>query len=146
MKIFSKLTILFSLLVIFGCSSKVIRHDENSSYEYLGEKYSKVELSVKETATSDPNDILRFDNIKLQKMIEKNLEVSGLIDENSINFVKVDITDIRIRSSLNAFMWGALAGNDHIRGDVTLIGQDNKPLYQFHVTASYALGGCPRIA
>jgi hypothetical protein len=74
-------------------------------------------------------------------MIQRKLAVCGVIDENSPKKVSIEITDIRVRSSFNAFMWGFMAGDDHILGDVTLTEGDGKPLHTFNVSASYALGG-----
>ena len=51
------------------------------------------------------------------------------------------ITDIRVRSTFNAFMWGFMAGDDHIVGDVSLIGDKGEPRHTFKISASYALGG-----
>ena len=112
-----------------------------SPYTYRGEKYGIVELTVSKDATDDPNDIVRFDDKKLKEMIKKKLEVVELFDENMISKVNVEITDIRIRSAFNAFMWGDMAGNDHIQGDVRLLDNDGKLIHKFHVSASYALGG-----
>jgi hypothetical protein len=38
-------------------------------------------------------------------------------------------------------MWGVMAGNDHIKGNVTLIKDNGEPQHTFSVSASYALGG-----
>ena len=138
----SKLFVVALLLTLISCSSKIQRpQDGTANYAYGGEKYGNVELTVNKDATEDPNDIVRFDDKKLQEMIKKKLDVSGLIDEKEISKIKVEITDIRIRSSFNAFMWGVMAGNDHIRGDVSLLNDDGNTIYKFHVSASYALGG-----
>jgi hypothetical protein len=136
-----KLVAIGLCFALIGCASGVQRIKESPSYSYNGEKYSKVELSINKNATKDPNDIVRFDDKKLRDMIERKLEVCGLLSEKSVNKVKIEITDVRIRSTFNAFMWGFLAGNDHIRGNVALVGENDKPLHTFHVSASYALGG-----
>lgn len=129
------------LIVLSGCSSSVQRPDDAGGYVYNLEKYNTVELTVSDTATKDPNDRVRFDENALQEIIRKKLEVGGLIDESSLKSVRVEINDIRVRSSFNAFMWGFMAGNDHIRGEVSLIGDDGVPFHSFQVSASYALGG-----
>ncbi|MCP3874480.1 MAG: DUF4410 domain-containing protein [Desulfobacteraceae bacterium] len=141
MKSLLKITALFLILTCISCSSKAQRPQEHSNYEYSGEKYAKVELSINKTASKDLDDIVRFDDKKLCEMIEKKLAVSGLIEEASSNKVKVEITDIRIRSSFNAIMWGVMAGDDHITGDVSLIGEDGRTICKFEIYASYALGG-----
>lgn len=124
-----------------ACASSVQRRQDTIVYLYGGEKFSKVDLTVDPTATKDPEDLVRFDNKKFQETIERNLEANGLIDKASLSMVKVVITDIRFRSTFNAFMWGFMAGDDHIVGDVSLIGDNGETRYTFKVSASYALGG-----
>jgi hypothetical protein len=117
------------------------RPDTATDYRYDGSKFSTVELTVSEDATEDPNDRVRFDDKALRDMIQHKMEVYGIVDENSPKKVSIEITDIRVRSSFNAFMWGFMAGDDHILGNITLSGDDGKPLHTFDVSASYALGG-----
>jgi hypothetical protein len=124
-----------------ACASSVERPQSASTYSYDGSKFAVVEMTVREDATEDPNDRVRFEEDKLREMIQRKLEVSGLLDEGSTKKVSVEITDIRIRSSFNAFMWGFMAGDDHIDGQVSLIGGDDMPMHRFTVSASYALGG-----
>ena len=127
--------------MVSACASS-IQHRENApDYSYKNEKFCKVDLTVSKDATKDPNDRVRFDENKLRNMIERKLEVCGLVDANSLKKVNIEITDIRVRSTFNAFMWGFMAGNDHIRGDVSLIGDNGNLMHTFHVSASYALGG-----
>jgi hypothetical protein len=126
---------------LIACASSVERPEGTSAYSYDGSKFAKVEMTVGEDATEDPNDRVRFEEDKLREMIQRKLEVSGLLDEGSTKKVSIEITDIRIRSSFNAFMWGFMAGDDHIDGQVSLIDNDGKPIHSFTVSASYALGG-----
>ena len=135
------MVILIFTLVIVGCASSVERMNDSEFYHYDGQKFSKVELTIKKDATDDLDDIVRFDQDELQNMIEQNLKVKGLVDANSHNIVKVEITDIRVRSTFNAFMWGIMAGDDHIEGDISLLGENAATFHTFQVSASYALGG-----
>ncbi len=135
------LVFLTFILAVVGCASSVERMNDSKAYHYDGQKFSKVELTIRKDATEDLDDIVRFDQDELQNMIEQNLEVKGLVAANSHNIVKVEITDIRVRSTFNAFMWGFMAGNDHIEGDISLLGENAAPFHSFHVAASYALGG-----
>jgi hypothetical protein len=136
---------LFSLVamcaLLTACASSVQRRPDAVEYRYGGETFSKVELIVDAAATKDPNDLVRFENQKLQSIIERNLGASGLIDPASLSLVKVVVTDIRVRSTFNAFMWGFMAGDDHLVGDVSLIDHKGDPRHTFKVSASYALGG-----
>ena len=141
MKKISFLLLIGFLLVLPACVSSVDRLENAAPYSYNGEKYQKVVLTIREDATDDLDDIVRFDQDELVRMIEKNMEVKGLIAANSTKILKVEITDVRVRSTFNAFMWGFMAGNDHIEGDISLNGENPPPLHIFHVSASYALGG-----
>jgi hypothetical protein len=135
------LLLVVGCLFLTACASSVQRRPDSDSYRYGGEKFSKVDLSVDPVATEDPNDLVRFENQKLQSIIERGLQASGLIDPASLSMVKVVITDIRVRSTFNAFMWGFMAGDDHIVGDVSLLGEAGTVRHIFKVSASYALGG-----
>jgi hypothetical protein len=133
--------ILALCVTLIACASSVKRPEDAAQYHYDGSKFCEVELTVSEDATEDPDDRVRFDEKALKDMIQRKLEVCGVIDENSPKKVSIEITDIRVRSSFNAFMWGFMAGDDHILGDVRLTGADGKALHTFNVSASYALGG-----
>ncbi len=141
MKFFCQLLTACLCFALIGCASNVQRPSDLAAYAPSGEKFCKVELSINKEATTDLNDIARFEDDKLRDMIERKLGACGLMDTAAINQVRIEITDIRIRSAFNAFMWGVMAGNDHIHGDVTLLGADGTPLHTFKVSASYALGG-----
>ena len=115
--------------------------NDSKTYHYDGQKFNQVELTINKDASDDLDDIVRLDHNELRLMIERNLNVKDLIDANSPNIVKVEITNVRVRSSFNAFMWGFMAGDDHIEGDISLVGENLAPFHVFHVSASYALGG-----
>jgi hypothetical protein len=92
------------------------------------------------------NELYTHDLVRPQHTAHFSIEFrlhqsSKTVDENSTKKVSVEITDIRVRSSFNAFMWGFMAGDDHILGNLKLTGDDGKPLPTFDVSASYALGG-----
>ena len=138
------LTFLIFALLFFvaGCTASAVeRINDSKVYRYDGQKFNKVELIIREDATDDLGDIIRFDQDELRNMIEHTLDVKGLKDVNSPNIVKVEINDVRVRSTSDAIMWGFMAGDDHIEGDILLLGENAVPFHAFHVSASYALGG-----
>jgi hypothetical protein len=55
--------------------------------------------------------------------------------------IEVVLTSVRVRSTFSAIMWGAMAGDDHLNGNVFVRGPSGEPAQTFSVTASYALGG-----
>lgn len=128
-------------IAVSACASSVKRPEGTADWRYDGSKFSGVELTVSKDATKDPNDHVRFDDKKLRDMIQRKLEAFELVDAGSTKKVSIEITDIRVRSSFNAFMFGFFAGDDHIIGDITLTGDKGEPLHNFNVSATYALGG-----
>lgn len=141
MRNFHRLSIIPFCFLVGACASSVEIRDETVGYQYTGEKFSKVELTVSQDATDDLEDLVRFDQDKFRARIERNLEVRGLLDVNSENSVKVEINDVRVRSSVSAIILGILAGTDHVRGDVSLIGSNHRSFHTFYVSATYGLGG-----
>ena len=134
------LLVWFVSMALMACSGAV-KHQDGFSYQYKGEKYSKVYITVDSSAVKDLEDMDRFEWQKLQEIIMGKLEENGFTDKTSANIVKVVITDLRLRSAFNAFFWGVMAGDDHIIGDVSLIGHNGQPLHEFNVSAFYAFGG-----
>jgi hypothetical protein len=53
----------------------------------------------------------------------------------------VTVDELRVRGTFNAIFWGFMAGSDHLNGTATLTRLDGKPVGNFKVTTSYALGG-----
>lgn len=141
MKIRSLVFLAVASVLMTACASSVERRSDAASYRYGGEKYGQVTLVVDPGATRDPNDLVRFEAPKLKSMLERGLEAGGLFDPASPALLKVNITDIRIRSTFNAFMWGIMAGDDHIVGEVSLIDPQGAARHAFKVSATYALGG-----
>ncbi len=55
--------------------------------------------------------------------------------------ILVEVKDVRVRSNFSAVMWGFMAGNDHITGDIVIQNNNGSELDRFEVSVSYALGG-----
>ncbi len=100
----------------------------------------EVEVSIQE----DVKETIRFDEERFKHAVEVALDNADLYNEKSaVSMPKLDIevTHIRVRSTFNAVMWGAMAGNDAIHGDIVIKDSSGKVLDEFTVKASYALGG-----
>lgn len=138
------LTFLIFALLFFvaGCTTSAVeRINDSTVYRYDGQKFNKVELIIRKDATDDLGDIIRFDQDELRNMIEHILDVKGLKDVNSPNIIKVEINDVRVRSDSDALKWGFMAGDDHIEGDILLLGENAVPFHAFHVATSTYDGG-----
>jgi hypothetical protein len=88
-------------------------------------------------------DSLRFDARALQEKVELALRNGALLDAAKPGAVamNIQVTDVRVRNTFNAVMWGFMSGNDHIKGDVVVKDGTGTVLDTFHVDSSYALGG-----
>lgn len=136
--LFATLALILSFLS--GCAGSV-KFDESSNYQYRGEKYSQVEVSLSKEATVDYENNKEFNKDAIQQTVYNHLNSINLINKNAQNKLIIEITEINIRSSFAAIMFGFLAGADSIEGKVNLKDARNRDLGSFDVSASYALGG-----
>jgi len=130
------------LLGLTACASSVNRSNETSNYQYGGQKFAAVKVSLDANAQGELKDNIKFDPTKLEQVISRSLQARGLIDEKSGNVVDVLVTDIRTRSNFSAVMFGFMAGNDHVQGQVSLVPKTGGYAWlKFQISAAYALGG-----
>lgn len=140
----TKFLILLLTTVLAACASGTNRlgNSENTNYQYGGQKFSAINISLDPNAREQLKDNLKFDPTKLEQTLTRAFQSRGLIDDKSENVVNVLITDIRTRSNFSAVMFGFMAGNDHVVGKVSLLPRNGGHSWlDFQVSASYALGG-----
>jgi hypothetical protein len=115
-----------------------------------GHEGTKPEVRALETYTVEvspqaklqlPKDV-KFDVDALNRAIGEVLSARNLVAADGDFQLKLVVTDVRVRSTFDAIMWGFMAGDDSVNGDGLLFrkGEDS-PGYQFTVKTSYALGG-----
>jgi hypothetical protein len=133
---------------VAGCASGVKRADDTAKREAYfakgGQVAQEVTLSLSEKARGQLSDNLKFDQEKLLGTIRRALEAKNLLAKTSdpkLPKIEIVVTDIRVRSSFSAVMFGFMAGDDHLNGDVIARDPAGKELQRFSVSASYALGG-----
>lgn len=134
-----------------GCSSTVTRDTSGqpspisaSTTERFGSQPVSVNIALNENAQSALKDNDTFDSKQLQGAFESQLNARNLLaPPNGGNAMKlnVEITDVRVRGTATALLLGVFAGNDYIKGNVTLLDANNQPIDQFKVSAEYAFGG-----
>jgi hypothetical protein len=134
--------------VLAGCASGVKRHedaDKRRAYFAGGGKLaSEVTLSLDKNAQAQLVENVKFDQDKLLATVRRMLGAKGLLAKTpdaKLPKIEIVITDIRVRSNFNAVMWGFMAGDDRVVGDVIARDAAGKDLQRFQVSASYALGG-----
>jgi uncharacterized protein YceK len=124
-----------------ACSGVVTRPDSASHYAYNGERFSAVKVEMTQNAQTQLSDNATFQLDQLKGNLEERLNADGLLVAGEKYRVQVAVKEIRVRSTFSAIMWGFMAGDDHIQGEVTILGADDLPIHTFDVKASYALGG-----
>ena len=139
------------LLVIVGlasCSSGIERAVQTQyqvpQFDDPGEQAGGLNVKLSSQAKDDATDNLKFNQNDLEATIRRALEVNNLLAEqydSGLPTIEITVTAVRVRSSFSAIMFGFMAGDDHIDGDVVVRATDGNVLQKFSVSASYALGG-----
>jgi hypothetical protein len=139
------LTIIALSLVLVGCSAGVTRPDgDTRNHDVLLSEPADVTLTLTDSVRKQIGGNLKFDQNHFYEVLKRTFDARGLLAKDgtaAAQHVIIEITDVRVRGTFSAVMWGFLAGNDHLKGRVTLLDADNHPLRYFDVTASYAFGG-----
>jgi len=135
-------------LVLAACSSGVVRAPEiglqQPQFDDPGEQAGSLTVELSDEARKEAADNLKFRQVELDQTIRQALELNNLLAEQfdgGLPTIEVTVTSVRVRSSFSAIMFGFMAGDDHIEGDVTVRAADGNTLQEFSVSASYAFGG-----
>ena len=104
-------------------------------------KVGSVHARVSDKAKERLPDNIKFDLNALSATIERALSASKLEDTAVANTLDVDVTDVYIRGTFSAVMFGLFAGADTISGNVRVLDPAGRTLRSFDVTANYAFGG-----
>jgi hypothetical protein len=134
--------LLLVLTALAGCASGVTVPDQHrdTKPEVRALRDYTVELSphVKEQLP----DNIKFDVAALTRAIDRSFAAHNLVATDGEFRLKIVVTDIRVRSTFSAMMWGFMAGDDHVNGDgfVSRVDGDSS-MHEFKIKTSYALGG-----
>lgn len=142
------LILMFATVFVGGCASGVKRAEDKAAtapaFAEAGKQCTAVTLRLTPEAQLKLPENLKFDQDRLLGTIKRALDARNIVSpvpNPSLPTVEVLITDIRARSNFSAVMWGFMAGDDHINGDVTVKSPKGQEVQRFSVSASYALGG-----
>jgi hypothetical protein len=139
-----RLAMAATVLALVGCAAGV-KHAEIENRQYLSTQPAKrVTISLNDEAKTKVGENLTFNQNVLLDHVKRALTAKSLLDEaqaESGNSIEIVVKDFRVRSNFSAVMFGIMAGNDHITGDVIFKDGSGKELNRFEVSASYALGG-----
>jgi hypothetical protein len=104
-------------------------------------KVRVVEARVSPKASEQLPDNVKFDLNTLRSTVERSLSAANLEDAAAAPTLEVEVTNVYIRGSFTAVVFGFFAGVDNITGNVRVLDPEAKVLRSFEVNASYALGG-----
>ena len=125
-----------------ACAGPAVRKESPDHAASAGElKINSVQARVSPKAKEELPDNIKFDLNTLNSTIERALSASNLRDGAVANVLDVEVTNVYIRGTFSAVMFGLFAGADNISGDVRVLDPTGKVLRTFEVTASYAFGG-----
>jgi hypothetical protein len=134
--------LLFLLMMsIAGCSSQVTRPQSTDTTRPVVKALQDFTVEMSPEAKLQLSDNIKFDINALQNTLQRTLEANDLIAADGGYRLKVFVSDIRIRSTFNAVMWGFMAGDDHLQGHIVVLDLAGEPVYTFDASSSYALGG-----
>jgi hypothetical protein len=135
-------SMLLVMAVLGGCASGVTVPDghRDSKPEVRALRDYAVELAPH--AKEQLSDNVKFDIAALTRAIDRSFAAHKLVAEDGDFRLKIVITDIRVRSTFSAVMWGFMAGDDHVNGDgIVARVDDPSSTHEFKIKTSYALGG-----
>jgi hypothetical protein len=136
------LSIAVMALLCTACAGTAHRTESPASAATAGIlKVKSVEARVSDKAKEQLADNIKFDLNTLRSTIERTLSASSLEDPGVTATLDVEVTNVYIRGSFTATMFGFFAGADNIAGKARVLDPEGKVLRSFDVDASYALGG-----
>jgi hypothetical protein len=142
------LAVPFLLSLLAACSSGVTRHTDATlsqpQFAQPGKKAGGISVALTPEAQKQAADNLKFNHEALLATVRRALEGNDVLAkeaDQSLPKIDIVVTDIRVRSAFSAVMFGFMAGDDHINGDVVVRSVNGAEVQRFSVGASYALGG-----
>ena len=125
-----------------ACAGSAVRKESPDVAAATGTlKVGTVRARVSDKAREKLPDNIKFDLNALGATIERALTASRLEDRTTENTLDVEVTNVYIRGTFSAVMFGLFAGADTISGNVRVLDPAGRTLRSFDVTASYAFGG-----
>lgn len=131
-----------SVLLIGGCAGTAVRKDGVDTQPVAGMlRVKSIEVHTSPKAKEQLPDNIKFDPATFAATIERMLTGSGLEEGGSGNTLDIEITNIYVRGTFSAVMFGIFAGADNVSGNVRVRDPSGKVLRTFEISAGYGLGG-----
>jgi hypothetical protein len=130
------------LSLLAACASQLVEPDAANTARPTVKALEGFSVELSPKAKEQLADDVKFDPAAFSRKLDLALKAKGLIAPDGDFRLKVVVTDVRVRGTFSAVMWGFMAGDDHLNGDSVILRKEgDEPVYQFKVKTSYALGG-----
>ncbi len=132
-----------SVFLLTACGGKVrFSNDEGQKKAIIAKHYQfkSVQITYNSKAKRKLKKYPGYQSGGLMKKLSGYLKKEGLISENSAYVLEVKVTDIFLRSKVEAFLL-PISNPDKIKTNVMVKDMSGKVIEKFRVDSSYALGG-----
>jgi hypothetical protein len=134
--------ILIVMSLVSACASQVVEPETATTPKPTVKALESFSVELSPKAKEQLAKDVKFDTNALSTKLDFVLKSRGLIASDGDFRLKVVVTDVRVRGTFDAVMFGFMAGDDHLNGDSILLRKEgDESVYQFKVKTSYALGG-----
>ncbi len=120
-----RLASILVVLILSACAAGIQRAPEIAlqapQFDDLGERAGSLTIKLSEEGAKAAGESNNFNMDNLRQAIRRSLEDKNLIAEKSdgkLPTINVNVTSVRTRSNFAAIMFGFMAGDDHIKGNV----------------------------
>jgi len=132
---------LLAIVALGGCAGTVTRGQRPADDAPRITGVSQVSATLSAEAVKQQPDNAAFNREELVTRLRQRLLAKGLKARDAPGRIEILVTDIRVRGAFSAIMFGFMAGDDHVDGQVRLFDGSNRVVRSFAVHASYAFGG-----
>ncbi len=129
------------VVMLSACSGTIQTDNRVRGDASRVEGFAQVSAVLTPEATRQLADSPQFNREELVAYMRRRLEGRGLLSGTASHRVEIVITDLRVRGTFAAVMFGFMAGDDHVNGRVRILDDRGQALRSFDVRASYAFGG-----
>src|SRR5262249_21873940 len=109
--------VLIVLSLLSACASQVVEPDTATTPKPTVKALESFTVELSPKAKEQLADDVKFDTSVLRSKLDRALKDKGLIATDGDFRLKVVVSDVRVRGTFNAVMWGFMAGDDHLNGD-----------------------------
>jgi len=129
-------------VLLTACAGSAVRKEGAADTAAVGAlNVGSVTAALSPQAKEQLPDNIKFDVGAMSATIERTLSGAKLQDATAANTLDVEVTNVYIRGTFNAVMFGLFAGIDNLSGNVRVRDPSGQVLRSFDVSASYAFGG-----